>query len=144
MKLEIEFSTMKELATKALELSDALIRQVKVPGENVFETIKENKGDSIPVAPIAPESEPVQTQAVPTAPVPTTPVQETPAVPTTPVTYTMDQLSKAATDLVTANPAMTPQIQGLLPKYGVVAMPELKPEQYQAFAMDLLSLGAVL
>lgn len=139
MKLEIEFSTMEELATKALELSDALIRQVKVPGQNVFETIKENKGDSISVAPVAPAPEPVQTQAVPTAP-----VQETPAVPTTPVTYTMDQLSKAATDLVTANPAMTPQIQGLLPKYGVVAMPELKPEQYQAFAMDLLSLGAVL
>lgn len=157
MKLEIEFNTMEELATKALELSDALIRQVKVPGQNVFETIKENKGDWTPgggstddaltathVAPIAPEPETVQTQAVPTAPVPTTPVQETPAVPTTPVTYTMDQLSKAATDLVTANPAMTPQIQGLLPKYGVVAMPELKPEQYQAFAMDLLSLGAVL
>ena len=144
MKLEIEFSTMEELATKALELSDALIRQVKVPDKTVFETIKENKGDSIPVTPIAPESEPVQTQAVPTAPVPTTPVQETSAVPTTPVTYTMDQLSKAATDLVTANPAMTPQIQGLLPKYGVVSMPELKPEQYQAFAMDLLSLGAVL
>lgn len=152
MKLEIEFSTMEELATKALELSDALTRQVKVPGQNVFETIKENKGDwtpgggstddsmsATPITPIAPMPEPV-----PAAPVPTTPVQETEAVPTTPVTYTMDQLSKAATDLVTANPAMTPRIQGLLPKYGVVSMPELKPEQYQAFAMDLLSLGAVL
>ena len=141
MKLEIEFNTMEELATKVLDWSDALIRQVKVPGQNVFETIKENKGDwtpgggstddsmsAMPITPIAPMPEPVQTQAV----------------PTTPVTYTMDQLSKAATDLVTANPAMTPQIQGLLPKYGVVSMPELKPEQYQAFAMDLLSLGAVL
>lgn len=147
MKLEIEFSTMEELATKALELSDALSHKIKRPGETIEMSKDWTPGggsvdDSIsamPITPIAPMPEPV-----PAAPVPTTPVQETAAVPTTPVTYTMDQLSKAATDLVTANPAMTPQIQGLLPKYGVVSMPELKPEQYQAFAMDLLSLGAVL
>ncbi|MDU0938788.1 MAG: hypothetical protein E7A81_00670 [Clostridiales bacterium] len=155
MKLEIEFNTMEELATKALELSDALIRQVKVPDKNVFETIKENKGDSIPVAPIAPESEPVQTQAVPTAPVPTTPVQETPTVPVQPApqpvvapvattehTFTVDELAKAGTDLMAAKPDVTVQLQQLLANFGVLGIPELPAERYGEFATALRGLGA--
>lgn len=149
MKLEIEFSTMEELATKALELSDALIRQVKVSGQNVFETIKENKGDwtpggdsvddSLPAIPVAtqatPVSQPVAPQAGPVQPV-VTPVATTEHV------FTVDELAKAATDLMTVNPAITVQLQQLLANFGVQAMPELPAERYGEFATALRGMGA--
>lgn len=157
MKLEIEFNTMEELATKVLDWSDALIRQVKVPGQNVFETIKENKGDwtpgggstddsmsAMPITPIAPMPEPVQTQAVP-APVPVQPIAPQPVVApvaTTEHTFTVDELAKAGTDLMAAKPAVTVELQQLLANFGVLGIPELPAERYGEFATALRGLGA--
>ena len=89
---------------------------------------------SVPVAPVVPV--PTQTpvvQSVPTAPVHTT-------VPTTSVTYTPDDLARAAFALMDSGRQQ--ELIGLLQQFGVNAIPELKPEQYGAFATALRGMGA--
>ena len=89
---------------------------------------------SVPVAPVVPV--PTQTsvvQSVPTAPV------QTP-VPTTSVTYTPDDLARAAFALMDSGRQQ--ELIGLLQQFGVNAIPELKPEQYGAFATALRGMGA--
>ena len=90
---------------------------------------------------------PVQYPA-PTAYAPGTPQQAypqpSPVQPAMPVgnapAYTIDQLQIAVGALMDAGKG--PQLQGLLQKYQVQRMPDLKPEQYGAFAADLRGLGA--
>ena len=89
---------------------------------------------SVPVTPVVPV--PTQTsvvQSVPTAPV------QTP-VPTTSVTYTPDDLARAAFALMDSGRQQ--ELIGLLQQFGVNAIPELKPEQYGAFATALRGMGA--
>ena len=89
---------------------------------------------SVPVAPVVPV--PTQTpvvQSVPTAPV------QTP-VPTTSVTYTPDDLARAAFALMDSGRQQ--ELIGLLQQFGVNAIPELRPEQYGAFATALRGMGA--
>ena len=87
-----------------------------------------------PVAPAQP--------AVPTTPVqavaPMAPVQAT--VPTTSVTYTPDDLARAAFALMDSGRQQ--ELIGLLQQFGVNAIPELKPEQFGAFATALRGMGA--
>ena len=89
---------------------------------------------SLPVTPVVPV--PTQTpvvQSVPTAQV------QTP-VPTTSVTYTPDDLARAAFALMDSGRQQ--ELIGLLQQFGVNAIPELKPEQYGAFATALRGMGA--
>ena len=89
---------------------------------------------SLPVTPVVPV--PTQTpvvQSVPTAPV------QTP-VPTASVTYTPDDLARAAFALMDSGRQQ--ELIGLLQQFGVNAIPELKPEQYGAFATALRGMGA--
>lgn len=89
---------------------------------------------SLPVTPVVPV--PTQTpvvQSVPTAPVQT-------SVPTTSVTYTPDDLARAAFALMDSGRQQ--ELIGLLQQFGVNAIPELKPEQYGAFATALRGMGA--
>ena len=89
---------------------------------------------SLPVTPVVPV--PTQTpvvQSVPTAPV------QTP-VPTTSVTYTPDDLARAAFALMDSGRQQ--ELIGLLQQFGVNAIPALKPEQYGAFATALRGMGA--
>ena len=89
---------------------------------------------SVPVTPVVPV--PTQTsvvQSVPTAPV------QTP-VPTTSVTYTPDDLARAAFTLMDSGRQQ--ELIGLLQQFGVNAIPELRPEQYGAFATALRGMGA--
>ena len=79
--------------------------------------------------------------------VPTTPVQASavPAVPTTSVqtssvTYTPDDLARAAMALMDCGKQQ--DLIALLGQFGVVAIPELRPEQYGAFATALRGMGA--
>ena len=88
-----------------------------------------------------PQRQPVmqQTPVVPTQPAaPATPVQAT--VPTTSVTYTPDDLARAAFALMDSGRQQ--ELIGLLQQFGVNAIPELKPEQYGAFATALRGMGA--
>ena len=89
---------------------------------------------SVPVTPVVP----VPTQMPVVQSVPTAPVQ-TP-VPTTSVTYTPDDLARAAFALMDSGRQQ--ELIGLLQQFGVNAIPELKPEQYGAFATALRGMGA--
>lgn len=91
---------------------------------------------SAPAASVAP---------VPTAPatpaaVPTAPVTPAPAVPTSTHTYTPDELAKAAMPLMDAGKQQ--ELIGLVHQFGVSSIPELRPEQYGAFATALRGMGA--
>lgn len=73
---------------------------------------------------------------VPTVPSPTT-------VPTAPAPQiTGDMVAKAGADLIAANPAAMPQLNGLLQKYGVGCAQELRPDQIGPFATEMRALGA--
>lgn len=110
---------------------------------NIFEDlalIEKKAGEGTEPAIEAPASMPVE---------PTVPVQnpqpqpaELPvsAVPTEAATYTQNDLALAASALMDAGKQT--ELLGLLQKYGVQSLVELKQEQYGAFATDLRSLGA--
>lgn len=106
-----------------------------------------------------PASQPVPVtataQAVPAASVPTAaPAQQTPAsvpvaqtavpvqsaVPTSAVTYTLDDLARAGMTLMDSG--RQADLQGLLKTFGVEALPALPKEQYGAFATALRGMGA--
>lgn len=81
-----------------------------------------------PVAP-APEPQPVEPEA-PKAPVAPAP------------TYTLEQVSRAGAELISADSGKLPQLRELLQKYGIPAVSELKPDQLGSFATELRALGA--
>ncbi|WP_154646048.1 hypothetical protein [Peptoanaerobacter stomatis] len=69
-------------------------------------------------------------------PVPTAPPAQ---VPTTAPTYDVQKLAVAAMQLKDAG--RIGEIQELIAKYGVATIMQLKPEQYDAFAQDLIAKG---
>lgn len=81
-----------------------------------------------PVTP-APEPQPVEPEA-PKAPVAPAP------------TYTLEQVSRAGAELISADSGKLPQLRELLQKYGIPAVSELKPDQLGSFATALRALGA--
>lgn len=83
--------------------------------------------------PIAPESTPV---------VQTTPIAPAPTPAPNAKKYTREEIAKAGSALVTQN--KMPELLALLQKHGVASVAQLKPEQYDAFAADLIALGAAL
>ena len=85
--------------------------------------------------PIAPESTPA-VQTAPIAPAPT------PAPAPNAKKYTREEIAKAGSALVTQG--KMPELLALLQKHGVASVAQLKPEQYDAFAADLIALGAAL
>lgn len=85
--------------------------------------------------PIIAESTPA-VQTTPIAPAPT------PAPATNAKKYTREEIAKAGSALVTQN--KMPELLALLQKHGVASVAQLKPEQYDAFAADLIALGAAL
>lgn len=85
--------------------------------------------------PITAESTPA-VQTTPIAPAPT------PAPVTNAKKYTREEIAKAGSALVTQN--KMPELLALLQKHGVASVAQLKPEQYDAFAADLIALGAAL
>lgn len=87
--------------------------------------------------PITAESTPV-VQTTPIAPTPT----PAPAPATNAKKYTREEIVKAGSALVTQN--KMPELLALLQKHGVASVAQLKPEQYDAFAADLIALGAAL
>jgi hypothetical protein len=72
-----------------------------------------------------------------------TPQTPTPqaVVPTEAKSYTADELQKAAIALMDKGVSMD-DIAALLGKHGVSSLPELTPDKFGAFALDLRQLGA--
>ena len=62
------------------------------------------------------------------------------AVPTSTTTYSLDDIRKAAADLMAAG--KTADLQALLQKYQVAKVSNLAADQLGAFATDLRSMGA--
>lgn len=96
-------------------------------------------------APVAPAPQPTRPPVQPTAP--SAPVQPatvpagSASVPTTAPGYTLDDLSRAAITLLDAGHQQA-ELQQLLAKFGVAALPMLPESQYGAFATALRGLGA--
>ena len=92
--------------------------------------------------PAAPAPQPVEPEA-PKAPVPQPVEPEAPKAPVAPApTYTLEQVSRAGAELISADSGKLPQLRELLQKYGVPAVSELKPDQLGSFATELRALGA--
>lgn len=91
-----------------------------------------------PVQPTPVQAVPVQPAPVQAAPVQAAPVQ-TP-VPTTTTNYTLDDLARAAMTLMDSGKQV--DLQQLLARFGVEALPVLPPQQYGAFATALREMGA--
>lgn len=92
-----------------------------------------------------PEAPVQQTSAVPVQQAPVAPVQQAPAaptqqVPTSNVTYGPDDLARAAMALMDSGKQQ--ELIALLGQFGVVSIPELRQEQYGAFATALRGMGA--
>ena len=83
-------------------------------------------------------------QKMPTAPAapaaPTAPAAPAAPVPTTQVSYKPDDLARAAMSLMDSG--RQPDLISLLGQFGVVSIPDLRPEQYGAFATALRGMGA--
>ena len=102
-----------------------------------------------PAGPVLPQSDPAPVTPVATMPaeqqaVSTTTTAPTPVVP--PVTaapaFTLAQVSKAGAELLTRNPALIPQLQELLKKYGAATAQELPLDRLGDFAAELRAMGA--
>ena len=124
--IHIDFNDFNEMVSFA----EQLLGKTAVAGAAVQE------GKPVHVTPVATASvqpaaptAPVQPQAIPSAP-----------VPTTSVSYTPDDLAKAAMSLMDSG--RQADLLGLLQQFGVTSLPELKPEQYGPFATALRGLGA--
>lgn len=70
----------------------------------------------------------------------------TPSVTNVPLaqapTFTLEQVSKAGADLLTAQPAKMQELMALLAQFGVQAVNALRPDQLGAFATALRGMGA--
>ena len=81
--------------------------------------------------------------AEPVAPAPQPAEPGAPKAPVAPApTYTLDQVSRAGAELISADSGKLPQLRELLQKYGIPAVSELKPDQLGSFATELRALGA--
>ena len=115
-----------------------------------------NQSAPVQAAPVAAIPQQAPVQAVPVAAIPQQAlVQAAPAaappqpqvqapaqqpVPTTAVTYTLDDLARAATTLMDSG--KQPDLLQLIASFGVEALPALPPTQYGAFATALRGMGA--
>ena len=80
---------------------------------------------------------------VPPAPEPQPVEPEAPKAPVAPApTYTLEQVSRAGAELISADSGKLPMLRELLQKYGIPAVSELKPDQLGSFATELRALGA--
>ena len=132
--IHIDFNNFNEMVSFA----EQLLGKTAVAGAAVQEgkPVHVTPVATAPVQPTAPTAA-VQSQAIPSAPV----QQPAPtAVPTTSVSYTPDDLAKAAMSLMDSG--RQADLLGLLQQFGVTSLPELKPEQYGPFATALRGLGA--
>lgn len=135
--IHVDFKDFQDMLSFARQLLG------QVEGEKAMQPQRQPVMQQTPVVPTQPAAPATPVQ--PTAPValaqpaaPTTPVQAT--VPTTSVTYTPDDLARAAFALMDSGRQQ--ELIGLLQQFGVNAIPELKPEQFGAFATALRGMGA--
>ena len=147
MSLEVTINVpgLKELSEALMQLASAMGgKSAQVAGVAIGQVVHEQQ--SAEEVPLGNASVPQQntTGAVPT---PSAPVQASAqsvqapaAVPTSEPTYTRDDLSKAAMQLM--DKGMQAQLMQLIQSFGVASLMELSPEHYGNFATGLRGIGA--
>ena len=146
-----QFLNSTQVAMDTGTVTEATAEQPAVTpyGQQIAGHFPQANSGAVPTAPVAPttpvtqpESAVSQAPAVPPSqpvPQPATPSPSAP-VPTTEHTYTAEELQMAAVTLV--DKGMMAQLQELLNRFGVNALPALPKEQYGAFATALRGMGA--
>lgn len=150
-----QFLNSPQVAQVAMEtgtVTEATAEQPAVTpyGQQIAGHFPQANSGAVPTAPAAPTAPVNQTEsavsqapaAPPTqpAPQPSAPVTPQAPVPTTEHSYTAEELQMAAVTLV--DKGMMAQLQELLNRFGVNALPALPKEQYGAFATALRGMGA--
>ena len=152
MKVIIELSAFELKEANKRGILDALASLEAAEGkpDAVLQAETEQQPVPVPTPPVQPAAaapappQPVPTRVpidVPPAQVmqqPAVPIQT--AVPTEETSYTMEQLAKAATQIVDAKGQQA--ILDLLGRFQVQALTELPKVQYGAFATELRAQGA--
>lgn len=156
MELTIKITGLDNLAAAMNNLAAAIAEEGKRPTVVQPATVQPTPVQPAPVqsapvqpAPVQPAPAPVQPAPVQPTPVQPTsvpvqqpaaaPVQPTP-VPTTTTTYTLDDLARAAMTLMDSGKQV--DLQQLLARFGVEALPLLPQQHYGAFATALREMGA--
>lgn len=143
--IKVEFVNFEDMVNFAKQLLGQVSGDKREQSSQVAATVPEGpvsiSTPSAPVTPAAPAAVPV-VPVTSSAPVTSPVAQQTPAmaVPTASATYTADDLARAAMSLMDSG--RQTELLGLLQQFGVVSLPELKPEQYGAFATALRGMGA--
>ena len=138
MDLNITIRGEKELVGAIKATAEALQllagkQKDGTPTQTVQQAVQEMSAQQAAV-----QQQSVQQQSVQQQSVQQQSVQQT--VQTQQITYTPDDLSKAAVTLMDLGKQQ--ELLNLLAQFGVQSMPELKPEQYGAFALALREKGA--
>lgn len=145
MTITVNISGLEPIAEAVNNLARSLgasgvTSAVKDPAMTVQQPVPAPRDTAPQVAQTAaPAQQPLPVQQVASAPAPVQ--QAVPAaVPTSAVTYTLDDLSKAGMTLMDSG--RQNDLLGLLAQFGVTSLPELPAAQYGAFATALRGLGA--
>lgn len=142
----VDFADMLNFARMLVELVDAEKTQHSDSGLTVSAPVADVAVPPASVAPVASPAQPMEQAVAPVAPVPTAPqnvensVPVSSAVPTGQVTYTLDELARAAMVLMDAG--RQNELLALLGKFGVDSLPNLPQQQYGVFATALREMGA--
>lgn len=142
MRVTAEFESLKDIEAFVKAWAPAFQLEVGVPVAlahvvpNV--TSPAVPVQNVPVQPVTNATPPVQTQQ----PMQTAPQTQLPTqlVQTTAVTYSLDDLARAAMTLM--DTGRQADLQQMLSRFGVQSLPELPPAQYGAFATELRAMGA--
>lgn len=129
----IKAATIFASAMPGAKSSGPAAGDVSTPAAPVTQTVPVN---SVPVNPA--NGHPLTT--VPSYPSNAAPVTAAPVAQAP--TFTLEQVSKAGADLVTAQPAKMQELMNLLSQYGVQTVNALRQDQLGAFATALRGMGA--
>lgn len=125
MILKIELDNVEsERVIRSGALLSLIEDSREIPGQMKMAQVEEMDGEEVP-------KEVVKKEEIPSA------------VPTASKEYSLDDLSKAAVNLMEKDPEKQKELINLLNNvFGVTSMPELKKEQYGDFAKGLRDIGA--
>ena len=142
MSLEVTINVpgLKELSEALMQLAVAMGgKSVQMDEAAVGQAVHEQQSTEEASIPQQNTTGAVPTPSVPVqASAPS--VQAPAAVPTSEPTYTRDDLSKAAMQLM--DKGMQAQLMQLIQSFGVASLMELSPEHYGNFATGLRGMGA--
>ena len=147
MSLEVTINVpgLKELSEALMQLASAMGgKSAQVAGVAIGQVVHEQQSaEEVPLGNIS-SSQQNAPVIVPTPAAsdqtPAQPVQTPITVPTSEPTYTREDLSRAAMQLM--DKGMQAQLMQLIQSFGVASLMELSPEHYGNFATGLRGMGA--